>query len=78
MMPLHYHPVTKSVEVLPLCCNVKKKKRIFVAKKHLILAFFCFHVILRIFFEKNCHNQRKVLNAQEENTSIHVQCITKE
>lgn len=73
--------MTKSVEVLPLCCNVKKKKRIFVAKKHLILAFFCFYVILSIFLWEKLPQSKEGFEcstSKEENTSIHVQCITKE
>ena len=81
MMPLHYHPVTKSVEVLPLCCDVKKKKGFLWPRNILFLLFICFHVILRIFFLEKLPQSKEGFEcstSKEENTSIHVPCITKE
>lgn len=73
--------MTKSVEVLPLCCNVKKKERFLWPRNILFLLFFCFHVILRIFLWEKLPQSKEGFEcstSKEENTSIHVQCITKE
>lgn len=59
----------------------KEKKRIFVAKKHLILAFYLFSCYTEDFFLEKLPQSKEGFEcstSKEENTSIHVPCITKE